>query len=149
MSRTPDLELLGRRDLLVICWEHVQSIYGPLDPMAQRELHRLCRPAETLTDDEFLEHKRATLEVGPSLAQRAGKHYNVNFTKYKQYADIFGGTHVGQIHRAIQIEHTRANADPTQKYSMVVRPISRPENDYDKFAKALIEFARQEDQKAS
>ena len=46
-------EHLGRRDLLVACWDYIPELIALLIANAQWELHRFYAPSRKLTDDEF------------------------------------------------------------------------------------------------
>lgn len=144
MAQVDDLSHVGRRDLLVACWNYVPSAIGLLSPKAQWELHRLYVPSRDLTDEEFLAHMKQVLAAEPSLAQRVGKHYKLIFTIYKHYADQFGKTNFAAIHAGIRRDYAHENWDPSEKHRVMIMPLVNPDIDYDKLARALLDQARRE-----
>ncbi|MDQ1131135.1 hypothetical protein [Microbacterium sp. SORGH_AS_0888] len=144
MARVDDHNHLGRRDLLVACWNHVPVAIGLLSPKARWELHRFYAPSRDLTDDEFLAHMKQVLASEPSLAQRVGKHYRLIFTVYKRYADQVGKTNFSAIEAGIRRDYARKNWDPSEKRRIMIMPLVNPDIDYEKLARALLEQADRE-----
>ena len=147
MPPISNLHYLGRRDLLVVCWNHVQVIYSAVPSEAQSDLHGLYAPNRTLTDDEFLVHMRLAVEGAPSLPQRAGKHYKKIFDIFKCHADVIGKTQWELIRERVVRELIIARRDPSRsgKRHPVVIPIDRSDVDVELLARALIELERRDE----
>jgi hypothetical protein len=146
MPRASHIELLGRRDLLVVCWNFLPEFFGLLAPKAQWEDHRFYAPSKSLTDGEVIEHINEVLSVDPSLAQRVGKHYKCIFTPFKHYADQVGKTNWEEIRRLLIKDYVKDNADPTEptkpgKKPVVLMPIVKPDIDVAKTARAFVALA--------
>lgn len=144
MPHVAQINHLGRRDLLVACWQFVPEAIGLLSPRAQWEMHRVYAPSLLLTDEQFLEHMHSVLETEPSLAQRVGKHYRVIFTVYKRHADVVGKTSFEEIRRRIRHEFADASVDPTLKRRLVIMPLVNPKIDIPRLARAFFEQARRQ-----
>ena len=151
MSRIKDLEQLGRRDLLVICWKYAPQFFALLAPAAQWELHRFYGPSLELADEQTLERIHAARRLEPSLPSKAGKHYKIIFDRYKSYADVVGKANVVPIRELlrrdliqpsgpIDIEGDRYRSGRVRSYAVM-----QPEPDVEKLARAfktLAEYMR-------
>lgn len=139
-------DYLGRRDLLVVCWNFLPEFFGLLAPKSQWEVHHFYAPGKSLTDDEVLVHINEALAADPSLAQRVGKHYKRIFTTFKHYADQVGKTNWEEVRRLLLKDYAKDNADLLEsikpgKKRIVLMPIVKPDIDAAKTARAFIALA--------
>lgn len=125
---------------LVIDWEQGGHSFILLGYLDQLTLHEYYRPAEQLTDHEALTYRRRAGPESPSLPQRAGK----------IYAPL--------LHNIAREEEKRRHPQPAAPirrighkriYNIRVRGLARPTPDYEKLARALLEHARNEAEKAA
>ena len=108
--------------------------------MDQLTLHEYYRPAEPLTDHEALAHRRRAGHESPSLPQRAGKIYALLLRKIAREEER--RRHPLPAAPIRRVGHKRI-------YNIRVRGLARPTPDYDKLARALLEHARNEAEKAA
>lgn len=150
MPRVNADELLGRRDLLVVCWKFIPQYYALLPPLAQWELHRSFGPSLELTDEEVLDRLLATAELEPTLPNKCGKHYAVIFNRYKSYSDVVGKTNVEMISRMLNRDLSRMAREPDvgargrRKRNAEVFGVVRPEIDTAKLARTFLALAERE-----
>lgn len=140
MLRFTDTTYVKQRRALVEDWERGGHSFILLGYMDQLTLHEYYRPAEQLTDHEALAHRRRAGHESPSLPQRAGKIYALLL---REIATWEAQKAQPQTHPPVQ------RVGRKRIYNIRVRGLARPKPDYDKLARALLEHARNEAEKAS
>lgn len=137
-------ELLGRRDLLVVCWNIIPQFFTMLPSSAQWDLHLFYGPSLKLTDEQTLERIRAARKADPSLSQRAGRHYALIFDRHKSYADRVGRANFDVIRELLRRDIGSIGAEldiePDGKASrrQTVHALVPPERDYRMLARAFL-----------
>ncbi|MBD8206701.1 hypothetical protein IFU08_12295 [Microbacterium sp. CFBP 8790] len=139
MPRLTDPAYLKQRRALVEDWQRGGHSFILLDYMDQLTLHEYYRPAEQLTDHEALTHRRRAGHESPSLPREPARsmRYCSERSLMKRRDD-----------------NTLCLAAPVRRvgrkriYNIRVRGLARPTPDYDKLARALLEHARNEAEKA-
>jgi hypothetical protein len=66
-------DYIRRHKELAQVWELASPAFALLSPRQQRGLHDYYGPAENLSENKLVEHRKATAKLGPSLPNRAGK----------------------------------------------------------------------------
>jgi hypothetical protein len=150
VPRIDDLNHLGRRDLLAVCWRFIPQFFSLLSPSAQSDLHRFYGPSLELTDEQVLARIKHAGQQDPSLRNRAGKYYKVIFDRYKHYADQVGKENFNVIRFLLTHDLPHLTRDPIKpvetgrrKRQVSVQVLMRPEIDVKKFSRALLALAEQ------
>jgi hypothetical protein len=108
-----------RHGLLSYLWETHRQLFSLLSPTAQLELHRFFLPTVDIEEHELASYRDYINRREPSLAHKAGKHFK-EFTRPRpEVAEIIS---------------------KSKKFEL--RPIMKPDPDFQKLARALIAVAK-------
>lgn len=136
MPRLTNLTYLANRQLLASHWAQDEYGWSNLSFEDQCTLHEYYQPSMDLTDDQAIGYRQAVTEKWPSLPQRAGKAY-AEFTKA-----------IAQLEATPPPPKRPAGRKRTNK-SYVIRTegLVRPDVDFDKLARVLLDIARDQAEK--
>lgn len=119
MPRLNRSQYFIRHGLLSYLWETHRQLFSLLSPTAQLELHRFFLPTVDIEEHELASYRDYINRREPSLAHKAGKHFK-EFTRPRpEVAEIIS---------------------KSKKFEL--RPIMKPDPDFQKLARALIAVAK-------
>lgn len=138
MPRLTDADYLANRHALIEAWEMHWSEIAQLPTFAQRDLHRFYAMSEDLYDDDALAHRHEAKRREPSLPQQAGR-------AFAQLERIMRQAHIAD--RGTPSVPAATERGRRRRKSVKVYVLARPEVDYMRLARALLEHARDEHQR--
>lgn len=125
MPRLPTKDYISIHNYLHDLWLDHRPLYSLLTPNQQHYLHEFFAPAKDLDDKQLREHRKAVTKTQPSLPHCAGR-------ALRDLDLIMEGKKQPVLLKA-----------PDGRGGQIrVRPLMRPEIDYDKLARALMQTAR-------
>lgn len=128
-ARLTDTELAHRRHLLQDCWLQNSKAFSVLTPNEQWDAHRYFAFAQVLEPAQLVAHCRQVTLSDPSLPNRAGKAFRKVEDAINQQAIVRPPT------------QPRVKAVRRKRGPIHVRSVVRPEPDYKKYARVLVELA--------
>ena len=134
MPRLTDDNYLNQRELIEREWNHSDGHFARLTVVDQYTLHTYYRPSKKLSDQEALEHRHIVTSSQPSLPQRAGK----------AFAHFISALTAPQP-KPVVTPYRRRRRGP---YQVRVASIVRPDVDFDKLARVLLDIVRDQAAKA-
>lgn len=129
MPRLIDSTYLSQRELLKREWTHSDGHFARLSFADQHALHAYYLPSKNLSDQESLEHRRSVTIAQPSLPQRAGK----------SFAHFINALTAPQPKPVITPYRQRRRGP----YQVRAAGLIRPDVDFDKIARVLLEVAQE------
>lgn len=139
MPRLTDSEYLINRHLLIEVWEQHWGQLAELPTFAQRDLHRFYAMSKDLSDDEAIALRRDATAQEPSLPQQAGR----AFAQLKRVMSDALAREREPTPLAMQTGRRGKRRAGTVR----VHALARPEIDYERLARALLEHAMDEIEK--
>ena len=139
MPRVTFKQYLEQRAFLRLAWEEFDQLYSLLSTNQQWDLHAYYQPLHDYDTDWLKAHREHAAKTKPTLPAKAGR----SFARMRRVYET-GMAVAKQQHRS-GTSAPRAS----QKSSVLsgnsrvtVRAIARPEPDFDKVAKVLLELVR-------
>lgn len=142
MPRLSSALYYERYRFLRTAWLEFDSLYTVLLVHQQWELHAYYQPSKQLTQAELLEHRRVITAKQPSLAAKAGKHFDLLYRCFRMaYAAAAGDEK--KFRNSISRLSRQRVTDSVGDRRVRVRALARPEPDIKMLARALIRLNNQ------
>lgn len=136
MPRTTNGAYLKRRSTLTDSWTRHEYGWSNLSFEDQCTLHDYYKPSMGLTEDPAISYRQAVTAKWPSLPHRAGKAY-AEFTKV-----------IAQLEAAPpQPKRIPGRRRTNKSYAIRTEGLVRPDVDFDKLARVLLDIARDQAEK--
>ena len=136
MPRITNSDYLAHRKNLSDNWKRSELGWSKLNFKDQCTLHEYYEPSMDLTDDQAITYRQAVTAKWPSLPHRAGKAY-AEFTKV-----------IARLEAAPPQQKRPPGRRRTNKsYAIRTEGLVRPDVDFDKLARVLLDIARDQAEK--
>jgi hypothetical protein len=133
MPRLNNAEYYKRHRFLNYLWQHFQNLYALLPIEQQYDLHNFYRPDWYTTNKaDLVAYQKGIKKADPGLSARASRAYVRLEQAYRTV--IANGRRKAQS-KPLPAKHRKLKR-------VTIRPVVRPEPDWDKFAYALLQYVR-------
>lgn len=140
MPRLTNSDYLINRHLLIEVWEQHWGQLAELPTFAQRDLHRFYAMSKDLSDDQAIALRKDATAQEPSLSQQAGR-------AFAQLETVMSAALARN--QSPPADAIRTGTRGKHRVGTIrVRALARPEIDYERLARALVEHAMYEIEKA-
>jgi hypothetical protein len=135
MPRLTNTEYYKRHRFLNYVWQHFQNLYALLDLDEQYAIHNFYRPDRyTMSKADLIQFRKDIKTTDAGLSARAARAYSKIAQAYRV---------VIEDSEKKDLKVTKAIPTKRRKLTRVsVRAVVRPEPDWDKFAYALLQYAK-------
>jgi hypothetical protein len=124
-------------------WIDFPQLYVVVPMDQQREVHRYFQQAKNLCATELLEYRKRITIQEPDLPAQAGKAFTHMYTAYEIAERLSGGDHdrfKAVLHQLTR-QHAKTSTGPGRRVRIAA--VANPELDLEKFARLVIEIAKE------
>lgn len=139
----PDQTFLYRHQFLHMVWVGLPSFLTTLTYNQQRALHDYYLPTQPLTDEQLLVHRAKMAKRWPALASMGGKAFRQLERTYLEVTRAADGD-PDRLRVLLRSRvHYTVGAPNKKGRRILVTGLARPEVDNKRFARAVVDLARQ------